>query len=226
MHRRSYGQFCGLAVALDAIGGRWTMLIVRDLLLGPRRYGDLLKGLPGISTDLLADRLRALESVDAITKRRLPPPASVTVYELTETGRELQPVITHLAKWGARLLPEPGTENYRIDSSWAIQSMTANYQGGLPDGLYEVDLNERNYVIAITGPVATVADGPPRGDPILRIVGPAESFLAVASGRLTLTDADADADADESGLQVDGDGELAARFFTALNLPIAGSEPG
>jgi len=215
MQRRSYGQFCGVAVALDAVGGRWTMLIVRDLLMGPRRYGDLLKGLPGISTDLLAERLRALESVDAITKRKLPPPASVTVYELTDTGRELQPIISHLARWGTRLLPEPGTSQYRIDASWAIQSMTAGYRGDLPDGLYEVDLNDRNYVIAITGATAAVTDGPPRSNPLLTISGQTQTFLGVASGRLTLTNARSEE------LQVKGDPRLAAQFFAALRLPLA-----
>jgi len=214
MKRRSYGQFCGVAVALDAVGGRWTMLIVRDLLMGPRRYGDLLKGLPGISTDLLADRLRALESVDAITKRKLPPPASVTVYELTDTGRELQPIISQLARWGTRLLPEPGTPEYRINATWAIQSMTAGYQGGLPDGLYEVDLNDRNYVITITGAIAAVTDGPPRGDPTLVISGQAQTFLAVAADRLTLKDAQSEE------LHVKGDRRLAAQFFAALRLPL------
>jgi len=214
MKRRSYGQFCGLAVALDAIGGRWAMLIVRDLLIGPRRYGDLLKGLPGISTDLLADRLRALESVDAIAKRKLPPPASVTVYELTDTGRELQQIISQLARWGTRLLPEPGTPGYSIDASWAIQSMTASYRGDLPDGLYGVHLNDRSYVITITGAVAVVTDGPPRGDPMLAIAGQAQAFLAVASGRLTLKDARSD------GLHVEGDEQLATQFFAALRLPL------
>jgi len=212
MQHRSYGQFCGLAVALDAIGGRWTMLIVRDLLIGPRRYGDLLKGLPGISTDLLADRLRALESVEAITKRKLPPPASVTVYELTDTGRELQPIVAHLARWGTRLLPAPGAQGYRIDASWAIQSMTAGYRGNLPDGLYEVDLHDRKYVITITGALAAVSDGPPRGDPMLTFAGQAQTFLAVASGRLTLKEARS------SGLHVEGDYRLAERFISALRL--------
>ena len=92
--------------------------------------------------------------------------------------------------------------------------MTAGYQGDLPDGLYEVDLNDRNYVITITGAVAAVTDGPPRGDPMLVIAGQAQTFLAVASGRLTLKDARG------GGLHVEGDHRLAAQFFTALRLTL------
>ena len=86
MAKRSYGQYCPMAHSLDLLGERWTLLIVRDLLLGPRRYGDLLAGLPGLSTDLLADRLHALEDAAVIRRRRLAPPAGSMVYELTAYG--------------------------------------------------------------------------------------------------------------------------------------------
>src|SRR3569623_3393230 len=99
---RSYAQYCGLAQALDVVGERWTLLVVRELLLGPRRFGDLMTGLPGISTDLLTARLRSLEAVGAVRRRRLPPPASVQVYELTEFGQGLRKVLSGLAAWGAQ----------------------------------------------------------------------------------------------------------------------------
>src|SRR5581483_3423202 len=87
--RRSYRQYCGVARALDVVGERWTLLIIRDLLLGPRRYKDLLEGLPGIGTNLLADRLKELERHGIVRRTVLPPPAGSTVYELTDLGSAL-----------------------------------------------------------------------------------------------------------------------------------------
>ncbi|MBV9119140.1 MAG: transcriptional regulator [Chloroflexi bacterium] len=101
---RGYRQYCGVARALDVVGERWTLLIVRDLLLGPRRYKDLLEGLPGIGTNLLADRLRELEQRGLIRRAVLPPPAGSTVYELTEFGAALGPAVHELGSWGARML--------------------------------------------------------------------------------------------------------------------------
>lgn len=106
MPRRSYDQYCAIARALDAVGDRWALLIVRELLAGPRRYTDLHTELPGVSTDILANRLKHLEHVSVLTRRRLPPPASVAVYELTARGRALLPVLTSLATWGTPALTE------------------------------------------------------------------------------------------------------------------------
>src|SRR5919106_2897508 len=107
--RRGYGQYCAVASALDVVGERWTLLIVRDLFLGPKRYTDLRTGLPGIATDLLTARLRTLESAGLVRRRTLPRPAPATVYELTERGRLLGPVLRGLAQVGFTLLHEvPG----------------------------------------------------------------------------------------------------------------------
>ncbi|MCF3964260.1 winged helix-turn-helix transcriptional regulator, partial [Streptomyces fuscigenes] len=106
--RRSYDQYCAAARALDAVGDRWTLLIVRELLAGPRRYTDLHADLPGVSTDVLASRLRDMERDDLVTRRKLPPPAAAAVYELTARGTDLLPVLTALAAWGAGDLGEPG----------------------------------------------------------------------------------------------------------------------
>lgn len=100
--RRSYDQFCAGARALDAVGDRWTLLIVRELLAGPRRYTDLHADLPGVSTDVLASRLKDMEQGGLATRRKLPPPAAASVYELTERGHGLLPVLAALAEWGAR----------------------------------------------------------------------------------------------------------------------------
>jgi DNA-binding HxlR family transcriptional regulator len=101
---KSYGQFCGLAKALDVVGERWTMLIIREMALGPRRFSDLLEGLPGISTAVLTERLNRLENARLIIRRTLPPPAASKVYILTEDGRDLGRAIVPLAAWGVRLL--------------------------------------------------------------------------------------------------------------------------
>ncbi|OZF07742.1 hypothetical protein CH300_04810 [Rhodococcus sp. 15-1154-1] len=97
---KSYGQFCSLARSLDIVGDRWTLLIVRELLIGPSRYSDLLRSLPGIASNLLADRIRMLDESGVVTSFDAPPPTSAKVYSLTERGRSLQPVLVELAKWG------------------------------------------------------------------------------------------------------------------------------
>jgi DNA-binding HxlR family transcriptional regulator len=102
MSKRSYNQTCSVAGALDILGERWTLLVVRELLSGPKRYNDLLDGLSGIGTNLLAERLRALAGDGLITQRKLPRPAGVTVYELTEAGRALEPALLELVRWGMR----------------------------------------------------------------------------------------------------------------------------
>jgi DNA-binding HxlR family transcriptional regulator len=102
MGKRRYHQYCMLANALDLLGERWTLLVVRDLLLGPKRYKDLLQGLPGIGTNVLATRLKELEHANIVHRRVLPPPAGSTVYELTEYGQELDGILMALANWGKK----------------------------------------------------------------------------------------------------------------------------
>jgi len=105
--RKSYDQYCPVAHALDLVGERWSLLVVRELMRGPQRYTDLAEHLPGIGTNILAGRLRDLEAHGIVTKRRLPPPAASRVYELTDYGRELDAVMRELALWGARSLGPP-----------------------------------------------------------------------------------------------------------------------
>jgi DNA-binding HxlR family transcriptional regulator len=107
MRRRSYEQYCTLARALDIVGERWTLLIVRELMLGPRRFKDLLHGLPGVGRNLLAARLRHLAAEGLIVRRELPPPAGSRVYELTDDGRSLGPAMAELARWGVKRLGRP-----------------------------------------------------------------------------------------------------------------------
>jgi len=119
MNNRSYNQFCALASALDVVGDRWTMLIIRELLAGPRRFKDLLEGLPDISTNLLAERLKSLERQGILCRRLLPPPAGSTVYELLPVGWALKEAVLELGKWGSQFLP-PSCEGVALPSIGAM----------------------------------------------------------------------------------------------------------
>jgi DNA-binding HxlR family transcriptional regulator len=107
---RSYADPCGIARALDLVGERWALLVVRELLLGPKRFTDLRAGLPGTSQNVLAERLRGLETAGVVRRRRLPTPARIWVYELTDWGLELEPVILALGRWGSRAASLPPGE--------------------------------------------------------------------------------------------------------------------
>ena len=107
MTTKTYNQYCAVAHALDVVGERWTLLVIRNLLVAPQRFSDLRKGLPGVSTNILTDRLKLLEKHSVITTRYLPPPAASTVYELTEYGYGLTNVLAALARWGGVTLGEP-----------------------------------------------------------------------------------------------------------------------
>ncbi len=113
MTTRSYNQYCGLSYALDIIGERWTMLIVRELMAGPRRFKDLMDGLPGVSTNLLSERLKNLEQEGILIRRTLPPPAGSTVYALTELGLSLENSLLELGRWGSQFVP-PSPEGVAV----------------------------------------------------------------------------------------------------------------
>lgn len=115
---RSYEQYCSVAKALDVVGDRWVLLIVRDLTIaGPLRYTDLLNGLPGIATNLLADRLREMEQAGLIRREEAPPPVATTLFHLTDRGRALRPVLEELGRWGGPLMGVP-QEGVAFRSRW------------------------------------------------------------------------------------------------------------
>ena len=119
---KPYNQYCPIAHALDVVGERWSLLVVRELIHGPLRYSDLQNRLTGCSTNVLADRLRGLEAEGVIHKRRLPPPAGSMVYELTKAGERLAPVLAELARWGARTLGAPPADA-RLDDGWLERAL-------------------------------------------------------------------------------------------------------
>ena len=149
MSTRTYGQYCGLAAAMDLVGQRWAMLIIRDLAPGPRRFTDLFAGLPGIATDMLAERLRALEAAGVIHQHAIKHPVPAKVYELTDSGRELSRLATELAGWGQRLLPAPGSTDAMVQPRWALQSMAARYHGGATPGVYHLVIDEQELSVEV-----------------------------------------------------------------------------
>jgi DNA-binding HxlR family transcriptional regulator len=133
---KRYEQYCPMAHALDLVGDRWALLVIRELMHGPKRYTDLVDCLPGIGTNILAGRLRDLESHGVVTRRTLPPPAASKVYELTEYGRELKPAMRELALWGARSLGPP-IDKDELFAGWLANAMDIVMASLAPPGRFE-----------------------------------------------------------------------------------------
>ena len=178
MSRRNYDQHCGAAAALDAIGDRWTLLIVRDLLLGPLRYTDLLNSLKGIGTDALADRLRRLEQLGAVTKKAHDPPYVSITYQLTERGELLAPAIKALAEFGMALLDDPIETRARHYLGWALLTIAARYSGEPIDADFEFRTGQGTFHIHLAGGTAVARRGPAPNPP--SVVLEADDALLIA----------------------------------------------
>jgi DNA-binding HxlR family transcriptional regulator len=180
---RSYRQYCGIARALDLVGDRWALLVVRDLLLGPRRFSDLRATLPGIGSNVLTTRLRELERAGVVRRRELPPPAASSVYELTEYGRDLEPILLALGRWGARTLG-PREDGQALRSEWLAVALRAYFDPGAADGLdatVELGLPGGTFAARIADGTLTVlpgADGPAD----LRIESDEETLIGFLAG--------------------------------------------
>ncbi|MFE4954431.1 winged helix-turn-helix transcriptional regulator [Streptomyces sp. NPDC056653] len=206
--RRSYDQFCATARALDSVGDRWTLLIVRELLAGPRRYTDLHADLPGVSTDVLASRLKDMEQSGLATRRRLPPPAAASVYQLTERGHALLPVLAALAEWGAPAIGERRPTD-AVRAHWFALPLLRVLDGLAHEGVVEVHLDEGEFHVQLGGPVGgegVYGDGPAaRAD--ARITLDVELCLALGRGECTLAEAVKD-----GRIEVVGEGPLAGEL--------------
>ena len=156
--RRSYHQFCGVARALDVVGERWTLLIVRELLLAPRRYGDLAEALPGITTNLLADRLKSLQNAGILHKTALPPPASAVLYALTDEGRALEPVVMALGTWGWRFMDRPRTGD-AVNIGWALLPLKRRFRGSSRAIAVAIESKGASYSIRIGPNGVEVGEG-------------------------------------------------------------------
>ena len=204
---RSYGQYCSLAKALDVVGDRWTLLIVRELLLrGASRYTDLRNGLPGIATNLLADRLRELELAGIVAREEAPPPIASTLFRLTPRGEELRGALVELGRWGAPLMAEPdGDEEFR--SHWLalpVELYLTDRSPDRPPVTIEVQTDGEPMLIETADGAARARPGEAANpDAVLR--GTPDLVIGVLAGRLEL------ATARGRGLRYAGDPEILAR---------------
>ena len=214
MAKRSYNQNCSLAYSLDVIGERWTLLLIRELLTGPQRFTDLLRNLPGIGTNLLAARLKDLEEVGVVERRTLPPPAASAVYDLTDLGRELQPALVELLRWGNKLPRAPKRTEYSRPG-WAILAMHAAFQPEAAKGVkdtYEFRIGDEVFYARIDDGAIETGQGH-AGNPDLVIAADLQTFLDLAS---TLPIAQAIA---SDKIRVEGDLAAVERLAQVFDLP-------
>ena len=179
---KRYGQYCPVAHALDQVGDRWELLVVRELMLGQRRYTDLADALPGIGSNILASRLRDLEDAGIVRKTKLPPPWAVTVYELTEHGRELEPVLRSLARWGARTLGAPDPSD-----CWSMYAVHVRFRpDAAVEGTYEIRFVDGETISMEVGDGSLVARKLPADAPDLVVEAHPEALHALVQGSVTL----------------------------------------
>ena len=203
---KRYDQYCPVAHALGLVGERWALLIVRELLHGPQRYTDLTANLPKIGTNILSSRLKDLEACGIVSKRRLPPPAASQVYELTEYGHALKPVIRELAIWGIRSLGPPSLDEAPAPH-WLEHALDTVFAPVAPTGSFEFHVGDE---------VASLSDGEARpgtlegADVVVSAPDPAAFYHLFVERRW-----------DE--IEVEGDRELLERLLEAASAPAAGA---
>ncbi|SFW91820.1 winged helix-turn-helix transcriptional regulator [Amycolatopsis australiensis] len=189
---RSYGDACTIARALDVVGERWALLVVRELLLGPQRFSDVRRALPGASSNLVTDRLRELTGHGVVTRRKLPPPAASTVYELTEWGRELEPVVLALGAWGSRLSLPPSAHLGTTSTLLFLRGFARPRSAAC----FHVELDSRVWTVRAepgrltvepgepAAPDATIRTDPPTLNALLEV--PSDLDAAIADGRMRI----------------------------------------
>jgi DNA-binding HxlR family transcriptional regulator len=192
MGRRRYHQYCPIARALDMVGERWTLLIARELLLGPRRFTDLAEGLPGIGSSVLAGRLTDLEQSGLIEKRTLPPPAASVVYELTDEARGLGQVLAALADWGMNRLGQPHKDD-QVRGRWLMLGLakTAKPTPSIADATYELRVDNEAFHLRSHDGRLQAAQGP-ASNPDATITLTTDTLTAIASGELEVPSPQAD----------------------------------
>ncbi|MFF5721566.1 winged helix-turn-helix transcriptional regulator [Streptomyces buecherae] len=218
--KRSYHDACGTAHALDLVGERWALLVVRELLLGPKRYGDLRADLPGISTNVLSHRLDELEEAGVVYRRTLPPPANARVYELTEWGLELEPIIRALGRWGAR---SPAHQrDASISPTSFVLSLRTNFDPQAASGVqavYELHLGPHSFHARVADGVFEIDRGTTSA-PDATIEGPPDALASVVYGGRDMTEA-----THASDLAIKGDLTAVERFLSLFSLPEPAAQP-
>ena len=216
--RRKYDDGCAVAHGLDLVGERWALLVVRELLLGPKRFTDLRAGMPAASPDMISQRLRELTEAGIVRRRRLPAPAAAWVYELTEWGMELEPVVLSLAKWSSR---SPGMHTdapIGVDS--VVLSLRALFDPSAARGFrtsIALRLHEDWFRLTVTDGDLHVARAEPEPtNPELQAVlrTDPDTLSALLAGRLTLAEAEA-----RGSASADGDREAVERTLRLFPLP-------
>lgn len=210
-----YSQFCALARALELLGERWTLLIIRELLLGPRRFSDLKERLDGISASVLSQRLSRLEEDGLVQRSYLDPPAASNVFELTDYGRALEPTVFELIRWGARVLypPRPGE---RREPEWVgLVLRTYARQDRAPNRSYEVRLREgereARFYVRGTAKGTVVSTDP--GECELRFTTDIDTLFGLGSGRISGSEAIA-----KGLVEWEGDPEVLSAFSQLFDI--------
>jgi DNA-binding HxlR family transcriptional regulator/putative sterol carrier protein len=211
---RTYDDGCAAAHALDLVGERWALLVVRELLLGPKRFTDLRSGLPHASPNVLAQRLRDLEAAGVVRRGKLPPPAASKIYELTEWGRDLEPVIIALGRWGVRSPTKPPDAELGVDS--LILSFRTMFDPDRAEGLdasYEFRLGEDRFRAEVAEGRLKIERGT-AGQPDATVEADAGTLAALVYDDLELGDALSSGD-----LRIKGDRAVVERFLALFPLP-------
>lgn len=217
MSRRTYDQYCALAKALDVVGERWTLLLVRELFAGPQRFSDLLQTLPGIGNGLLSTRLREMQEAGLIEVTELPPPAATRVYQLTELGRQLDEAVTALGRWGATLLGPPGSELYQ-HPLWVLQSLAARTRASSANAAdlsrlnVDVQLDGQRHHLRIRSGRAIAGRGP-HHEPHACITTTSETLYALSKRQVQIEDA-----IREGQIEIHGNQDAAMQALQVLTL--------
>ena len=206
--KRRYEDACGVAHALELIGERWAPLVLRELMFGPRRFSELKGDLPGISANVLTQRLSELEERGLVRKTQLPPPASVQVYEATDWGLEAAPVMRIMGRWAVRSpLHDPGQFVSRVSIMMSMQTMFDAKRAGDMEARVGFRFGDTSYVLEIGGGAIDVRRGEPENADVM-FTGSAEQIAGILYGGAPL-----------ETVEVDGDRTLAERFVTLFPLP-------
>jgi DNA-binding HxlR family transcriptional regulator len=216
MKQRSYNQYCGLAYALDIVGERWTALIIRELIAGPRRFKDLLQGLPGVSTNLLSERLKDLEQQGLLRRRRLPPPAGSSVYELTAIGRALEPTLLELGRWGSQFVPASAEGATVLHAGSYALTLKTFFRSERAQGLnetYELHVDDEVLQVRVAAGKIDVRQGEAQ-KPDARFFTDTPSYLALLAGQL-----EAGAALEQGRVRVEGVPGALRRFLDMCGLP-------